>query len=152
MTAGDLENRDRMQGFPTDQQVAFYFRIGPGLQPLFGVREILISDCQECIGRLQTGPGFLVRRVFAIGNQAQKPLGFLACKLGCPGGTVGTDGDEALSTEHSVLENVGRLVALAPNSKSAHCFAVVSVPTSFAWLERLHCSNRNTRNSHLSPL
>src|ERR1700722_499939 len=98
-----------MEGFPTDQQVAFYFRIGPGFQPLFGVPEILIRDYPECVGRLHARLGFLVRRVFAIGYQAQKPLGLLACKLWCPRGAVRTDGDEALPTEHSVLEDVGRL-------------------------------------------
>src|SRR4051812_43506096 len=152
MTAGDLKNRARMEGFLTDQQVAFYFRIGPGLEPLFGVPEILIRDCPECVGRLQTGLVFLIRGVFAIGNEAQKPLGLPACKLGRPRGAVRTDGDEALSTEYPVLEDVGRLVALAPNAKTPHCFAVVGVPNSLARLERLHRADRYARNGHLSPL
>src|ERR1700722_4319985 len=112
MAASDLEDRDRMQGLATDQQVAFYLRIGPGLQPLFGVSEVLIRHSSEGVGRLQARLGFLVRRVFAIRNQAQKPLGLLGCEPGCPRGTVGADGDEALPAEHSVLEDVRRLVAL----------------------------------------
>ena len=72
MTAGNLEDRDGMKGFPADQQVAFYFRIGPGLQPLFGVPEILIRYHPEGVGRLQARLGFLVRRVFAIGNPTPK--------------------------------------------------------------------------------
>lgn len=106
MTAGDLENRDRMQGFPTDQQVALDFRIAPGLQPLFGVPEILIRDYPECVGCLQARLGLLVRRVFAIGNQAQKPFGFLACKLWRPRGAVRTYRDEALPTEHCVFQPI----------------------------------------------
>ena len=82
MAAGDLEDRDRMQGFPTDQQVAFYFRIGPGLQPLFGVPEILICDRPEGVGRLKARLGLFVRRVFAIGNQAQESKARLIASSG----------------------------------------------------------------------
>src|SRR5215207_639271 len=152
MAAGDLENRDRMQGFPTDHQVAFYFRKAPGLQPLLRVPEILIRDGPACVSRLQSGLVFLVCWVFAAGDQAQEPLGLPACKLGRPRGAMRTDGDEALSTEYPVFEDVGRLVALAPNAKTPHRFAVVGVPDSFARFERLHRADRDIRNSHLSPL
>ena len=117
MSASDLEDRDPMQGLPTDQQVAFYLRIGPGLQPLFGVPKILIRNCSEGVGRLQARLGFLVRRVFAIRNQAQKPCGLFASKLWCPRGAVRTDGHEALPTEYSVPKDVGRLIALTRTPK-----------------------------------
>ena len=53
-----------------------------------------------------------------------------------------TDGDEALPTEHAVLEDVGRLVTLTPNAKAPHRFAVVCVPNSLARLQCLHCADR----------
>lgn len=58
-----------------------------------------------------------------------------------------SSGDEALSAEHAILEDVGRLVTLTPNAKAPHRFAVVCIPNSLARLERLHCADRHTGNS-----
>ncbi|WP_210203133.1 hypothetical protein, partial [Bradyrhizobium sp. UFLA03-84] len=65
-----------------------------------------------------------------------------------PWRAVRADRDEALPTEYTVLEDVGRLIALAPDAKAPHRFAMISIPNSLARLETLHRSDRNTRNSH----
>ena len=143
LSAAQVENRDRMQGLPIDQQVPFSLGIAARLLLFLGMLQVVIRDLTERVSCFSSGLDLLSLWVFTIGNEAKQPLCFSPRLVGGPRRTMPADGDEALPPKDPIFDDIDRVAALASDAKPLYRFLVASVPNRLAGLQRLNCSNRD---------
>ena len=131
-----------MQGLPIDQKMPLCFGVAAGFLLFLGVLQVVFSYFVQCICRLVSGLGFLRLWVFASGNEAEKSLRLSTRHLGRPRRTMATYGDEPLTSESSIFNDIDRIASLPSNPEPFHRFFMVSVPNRLVRLQRLNCSNR----------